>query len=76
RGGRDELRPVAARREEDGTTWRVRFRAPVPAGEELVQVLVRAGRAPHAQRLTCGAVEEQHPRAWQLLDVAVRAAGG
>ena len=72
RDGLGDLRPLAAHRLDDGATWRVRFRAPRPGGaQELVQVLVRAGSAARTQRLTCSAAEEQHPRTWELLDVAV-----
>ena len=69
--GLEDLRPVGARRAPDAVTWDVRFRA----GRRAVRVLVRAAESPRAQRLTCAAPSEQHPRDWRLLDVAVAETG-
>ncbi|GAB7190529.1 hypothetical protein NUM3379_12350 [Kineococcus sp. NUM-3379] len=65
--GLEDLRPLAARRGGDGATWDVRFRA----GRRPVRVLLRAGSSERAQKLTCAAPSEQHPRDWHLLDVEV-----
>ena len=67
RRGADDLRPLSARRDDDGTTWRVAFADAVGGGR--VTVAVRAGSDPAARRLTCGADTEQHARTWSLVDL-------
>jgi hypothetical protein len=73
----DDLRPTAVHRGDAGT-WTVTL-ADAGAGgavEAQVEVTVRQRHVARPQRLTCGAVEEQHARTWELVRLRVVPGGG
>ena len=62
----DDLVPVSGRRTDAaGERWRITFTGAGTAGR--VEVEVRLGHVGQAQRLTCGAGQEQYARTWELV---------
>ncbi len=71
----DGLVPASGQRlDPAGERWRITFdtvSTTAGTGAGRVDVEVRLGHVASPQRLTCGAVEEQYARTWELVDVRV-----